>query len=117
MRESELQQAVAQYLALSLPREAVAFHVPNEGRRGFKAQRAVKVDGTLKGMPDFVIAWQGRGYCIELKAPGKYPTPEQRDVHKRLREADFPVFIARSLVEVEMALRACGIPLSGKVAA
>lgn len=117
MRESALQAAVAQYLAVSLPPDAVSFHVPNEGKRGWRAQRDLKSSGALKGMPDIVIAWQGRGYCLELKAPGKYPSPEQREAHRRLRAAGFPVVVARSLPEVEMALQAWSIPRAARVAA
>lgn len=117
MRESELQAAAAVFLNMALPHEAIAHHSPNEGKRGWQAQRDIKRNGMVKGFPDWVILWQSRAYLIELKAPKKYPTPEQRAVHQRLRAAGFPVFICRSLVEIEMALVSVGIPLSAKVAA
>jgi VRR-NUC domain-containing protein len=117
MRETELQAAAAVFLAHALPSEAIAHHSPNEGKRGWRAQRDIKTNGMVKGFPDWVILWQSRAYLIELKAPKKYPDATQREIHRRLREGGFPVFICRSLVEIEMALVSVGIPLSAKVAA
>lgn len=117
MRETELQAAVALFLAYALPSDALSHHASNEGKRGWQAQRDFKRSGAQKGWPDIEIIWRGRAYFIELKAPKKYPTPEQRSVHARLRSAGAEAVTCRSLAEVEMCLRSWGIPLSGRVAA
>jgi hypothetical protein len=117
MRERDLQAAVAMFLAHALPVDAVAHHSSNEGKRGWQAQRDFKSSGARAGWPDIEIMWQGRAYFIELKAPKKYPTPEQRAVHAQLKAAGCPVVTVRSLAEVEMTLRHWAIPVKGRVAA
>lgn len=117
MRERDLQASVAMFLAHALPPDAVAHHSSNEGKRGWSAQRDYKRSGAVSGWPDFEIMWRGKAYFIELKAPKKYPTPAQRAVHARLREAQCGVVTARSLIEVEMALAVWGFPLRAKCAA
>ncbi len=105
MNERTLHAAVARYLDLALPPEAVWHHAPMEGKRGWQAQRDLKVMGAKKGWPDLHILYEGRSIFIELKAPGKYPTPEQRDMHQRLILAGAVVTVARSLEEVAGFLR------------
>ena len=117
MSERELQSSVIEFLSHALPVAAAFHHSPNEGKRGWHAQRDFKHGGSVPGWPDIEIIYKGRGYFIELKAPKKYPTPEQRGVHAWLRRAGAPVVTCRSLIEVEMALTGFGIPLNAKVAA
>ena len=111
MRESALQAAVAQYLAVALPQDAFSVHVPNEGRRGWQAQREFKRSGAKTGFPDLLIIWRGAAHLIELKAQKKYPSPEQRAVHALLNAAGATVHVCRSVAEVEMVLNVLGIPL------
>jgi hypothetical protein len=50
--------------------------VPNEGKRNIK--RLMRM-GLLPGIPDLHFAWPtGNFGVIEMKAPGKKPSPEQR---------------------------------------
>ena len=115
--ERALHVAVAQYLNIALSSDSVWFHPMNEGKRGFQAQRDFKDLGAMTGIPDIVLAHQGRAYTIELKAPNKYPSPEQRIAHQRLRESGVPVVVAHSLTDVVLALESWGVPLRAKVAA
>lgn len=114
--ERELHVAVMQYLTVALPTDALAWHTPNEGKRGHQAQRDFKDLGSLTGMPDLVVAHQGRAYCIELKAANKYPSPVQRIAHQRLRDAGIPVVVAHSLTDVQLALESWKVPLRAAVA-
>lgn len=115
--ERAIHVQVVDFLALALPSDAMFVHVPNEGKRGFQAQRDFKELGSVTGFPDLIIAHQGRAFCIELKAANKYPTPEQRIAHQRLRDARVPVVVAHSLTDVILALESWGVPLRAKVAA
>ena len=122
--EAALQKASAKYLALVLPKTFVPIHVPNEGRRGGRAGMLdgarQKAAGLVAGVPDWIIlgpAWVpgpsskviGTAWAIELKAPGKYPSPEQKAFHARLAVCGVPVVVCRSLDEIEAALKTWGI--------
>lgn len=117
MRESELHTAICQYLALALPRSAVLHHSPNEGKRGWKAQRDLKTHGTKAGWPDLEIIYEGRAYFIELKSTKGDTTPVQKSMHTQLRDAGCPVMVCRSLAEVAITLQAWTIPSRGRIAA
>lgn len=117
MRERQIHSAVVAYLAVALPADAILHHSPNEGKRGWNAQRDLKAHGTMKGWPDLEIFWQAKTYFIELKAPKKYPTAEQKACHHRLRDAGFAVLVCRSVADVELFLEGEGVPLRARVAA
>ena len=117
MRESSLHAAVVQFLALALPREAVFHHSPNEGKRGWQAQRDLKSHGVRKGWPDLEVLYGGKAIFLELKAPGKKLEPHQSEVHRQIKLAGCEVFTIHSLSEAAMALEVCGVPLSASVAA
>lgn len=98
--EQSLQIAVMQYLALALRTNALAFHIPNAARRGVVEGAMMKRMGTLAGMPDICILFDGRAFFLELKAAGKYVTPTQRDMHGLLRAVGCEVGTARSVDDV-----------------
>lgn len=104
MTEAALHEAVANLLNTALPPHATWHHSPNEGKRGWKAQRALKTHGTQAGWPDIEIIYRGRALFIELKAPGKYLTAVQKDMHKQLTLAGAAVHTCRSLEEVSIFL-------------
>lgn len=61
-----------------------------------------KALGVLAGVPDIIIKYLGIIYCIELKLPGKKPSPVQKELHARWNEdcPQIPVFVATTLREV-----------------
>ena len=109
--EEDLQARWAAYLGAALPSGALHHHSPNEGRRGWRAQRALKSGGTLAGMPDSMVLWDGRAYFLELKLPGKKPTARQAACHAALRAAGFPVAVGTTLHELAAHLSGWGVPL------
>lgn len=113
MSEDSLQRAVAQFLALALPYDAVWWHTPNEGKRGWQAQRAFRGGGGKAGVPDILIVWRGRAYFIELKVGRNALTDVQRAFHRDLTDAGCPVAVARSLEAVAELCVGWGIPLRG----
>lgn len=117
MRERQIHVAVVDFLRLALPSDAVLHHSPNEGRRGWTGQRDLKTHGVTTGWPDLEIFWRKKSYFIELKAPKKYPTAEQKECHRRLRDAGFAVLVCRSIADVEMFLQGEGMPLNARIAA
>lgn len=109
--EEALQAAWADFLRVSLPVDAVHHHSPNEGKRGWRAQRALKASGCAAGWPDSEIVWQGKIYFLELKMPGRKPTKLQAERHEELRRAGAMVAVGTSLNELVGAIVAWGIPL------
>ncbi len=104
MTEAALHTTVAEYLNLALPADAVWHHSPNEGKRGFKAQRDIKKMGVHKGWPDIEIVYRGEVVFIELKAGTRKLSPDQLACHVRLEAAGCPVALCRSLDDVETFL-------------
>ena len=84
-REEQEQRALIRWvetIALSRePRLAWLYHVPNGGKRGKAAAGRLKAMGTRAGVPDLHLPVASRGYhgtWLELKAPGKHPSPVQQ---------------------------------------
>tara|TARA_B100000315_G_scaffold246118_1_gene273036 strand:+ start:1139 stop:1498 length:360 start_codon:yes stop_codon:yes gene_type:complete len=98
--ERDLHAGVVEYLKLVLLPGAVLHHSPNEGKRGWKAQRDIKSHGTKAGWPDLEILHHGKTYFVELKSSKGRLTPRQKLCHEQLQQAGFHVETCRSLDEV-----------------
>lgn len=63
----------------------------------------LKYPGNLfAGFPDRILLLPGgRVALVELKAPGRKPSPIQRLVHRKLAAIGFPVLVIDTLEEVE----------------
>jgi len=109
--EQALQRAVAQYLDLALPEDAVWFHPPNGGARSKAEAGIFKAMGVKPGVPDLIIIYQGRMVAIELKALDGRLSPAQKEMHAQLSLAGALVYTAEQVEEVEGFLRGCGVPL------
>ncbi len=97
MSEADLHAAVEEFLALALPPLTARHHSPNEGSRGWAAQRAIKKQGMHKGWPDIEVFYQGRAFFVELKDGNRKLSPDQRACHLVLQAAGCPVAVCRSL--------------------
>ncbi len=117
MSEDQLQAAVAQYLAVALPHDAVPHHSPGEGKRGPLARAQLVQSGFCPGWPDLEIVHQGRIIFIELKTLGGVLRKTQRATHRRLLEAGATVMVCRSIGDVEAGLRGLQLRLRASVAA
>lgn len=108
-REGPIQRSIIAYLRRVLP-TAIIHHSPNEGVRGGKAGSfdggKRKASGVLPGFPDVLIFWQGRGYCIEVKAEGGYLSPVQKTVRDLLAAQGIPYAVCRSIDDVRETLAA-----------
>lgn len=109
--EQGLQLAVAQFLNMALPKDAVWFAVPNGGMRDAAEMQILKRGGLKAGIPDLVIFYKKRGYCIELKSLEGVLSPAQKRVIDALKEARIPVSICRSVDEVQAQLDGWRIPV------
>lgn len=60
------------------------------------------------GVPDrLVLLPGGRVAFVELKAPGKKPTPLQEVQHRRIRNLNFEVYTMDSKTEVDKFIAYC----------
>lgn|SRR5487761_1771350 len=54
----------------------------------------------IKGVADLLGIWKGRPLAIEVKVPGKYPTPDQKAFLLAWEDHGGIGFVARSLDDV-----------------
>jgi len=119
--EDQLQIAVAQYCDLKKWRWC---HVANERNTSPRRGAMLKKKGVKRGVPDVLIFedWKtpddeftamgygpiadGFGIAIELKAPKRYPTPEQREWLADLKARGWLTGIVHTLDEF-IALTEC----------
>jgi len=118
--EDQLQIAVAQYCDLKKWRWC---HVANERNTSPRRGALLKKKGVKRGVPDVLIfewwssprhlpeqcpeSWtDGFGIAIELKAPKRYPTPEQREWLADLKARGWLTGVAHTLDEF-IALTEC----------
>lgn len=124
MTERELHKAVYAFFSAALADDVLWHHSQNETPYGRSSRAAFsgRDVGACKGWPDWELSWRdtcdaGRMGFIELKAPGRYPSPEQRGVLQMLRDHGHRVAVCRSVAEVEGTLAAWRVPMRARVTA
>ena len=110
MKERDLHKAVAQFLALALPKNAVWTTFP-AGGGGTVRGAQLKARGLMAGWPDVQILWDGLFYGVELKAAHGRLSPEQRACGEAIAAAGGYYKIIRSLEELQDWFPRVGIPL------
>lgn len=114
MTEAQLHRAVAAFMALGMPSDAVWTTFPAGG--GGRVRGAMlKAAGLRAGWPDIQVLYKGRLHCLELKTKAGVVSNDQRACHRDLTRAGAEVFICRSVEDVCLALRCAGIPLRATV--
>lgn len=112
-REGPVHKAILQFLRLSLPRNAVVHHSPNEvdmqGRDAAWIVAKARGLGTVKGWPDLEIILDGRVYFIEVKAENGRQEDAQKAVQEGLALAGAPYAVCRSVDDAEAALKTWGL--------
>jgi hypothetical protein len=117
MTEAQLHKSVTEFLRLALPANVAMHHSPNEGKRGWQAQQALKDTGVRAGWPDIEIIHKGRAIFIELKPPKGKLTAKQIDCQYDLKMAGACVVTLNSLEAVADFLEMAVGPLRAKVRA
>lgn len=77
-------------------------HIANERKCNQRQGKEFKDMGVRKGVPDLCLfmARKGKhGLFIEMKAPHKYPRPEQKQMMATLQEEGYQCEVCRSLDE------------------
>ena len=114
MPEAVLQKGIVKYLRTVLPAGFLVVSVSNNPRSAIAGARE-KGMGMLKGWPDLAVYGRGsddRPFAgfIEVKAPGGYLRPEQRDTLDRLQDCGHSTAVVRSIEDVQRAVIAWGLP-------
>jgi hypothetical protein len=115
--EADLLHASMHYLDWALPPDAVACHSPGEGKRSKSAQIALRRSGYKAGWPDICIVYRGRALFVELKTAKGVMSAAQKAMTRKLVYCGADVICARSLPDLEAALREACVPLKASVAA
>lgn len=113
--EHDLQAAVAEYLTLTLPHEAVFCSIPNGGKRAKATAGKLKAEGLKAGAPDLLILCRGRAIGLELKTGKGRLSPQQMAFSMRWTTAGGVYAVARSLEDVADLLDAAGVPLRARI--
>lgn len=109
--ETTFHVKVFEFLGLVLPREAIAFHPANGGKRDKREAAILKAMGVVAGIPDIIIFWDRRAFCLELKASDGELSIEQRGTQAAIQDAGVPVETVRTFEEITARLSEFGIPL------
>jgi hypothetical protein len=111
--EDTAQAAIVKALRTVLPRTAIVLHIPNGGRlTEWSKMRIYGHLGGVRGAPDLMILWDGGVGFMEVKAPGKYPNPDQRAFANKLTAINVPWACVRSIDDALAAAAAWGIPVT-----
>ena len=89
--EQTLSRAFASWTKANLPDHALAWKIHGGGMGA-------------NGKPDWMIVSMGMCLFIELKAPGKNPTPLQALCHEKIRGTYTPCVVCRSMDECRDAV-------------
>lgn len=109
--EATLQATLMADLETLLPRDAIAFSVPNGGQRNIIEAANFKRQGVKAGIPDILICHQGRVVGLELKAQGGALSDSQKNMFPKLRTAGMRIEVARSHGEALERIQEMGVPL------
>lgn len=115
--EHRLQADVATFLRLALPDDCAWTSVDAGGKSSAFAAGQKLARGVRSGWPDMQFIYGGRFYAIELKVAGGRLSDKQERVRDQIIAAGGEWAEARSLEEVEAALRGWGLPIRASVSA
>ena len=82
------------------------FHPANGGDRRPIEAAILKALGVVAGVPDLIFICNGKTFALELKAPGRQPTPTQVATMTAMRAAGATVAVAHGVDEAVGQLEA-----------
>lgn len=108
--EYDFHVAVAEFFQFVLTPETIAYHTPNGEQRTKASAGRLKAMGVMPGVPDWTLLHHGKPYFIELKCVGGRISDNQKTFLSRLSQQKIGWALCYSVDNVEMALKAWGIP-------
>lgn len=106
--ESNLQKQCVHWFKLQYPKKLI-WHTPNgAGKKTLRQGAMLRSEGLLKGVPDLCVPEPEKGFhgaYIEMKAPKKKPTKEQKDMLQKLEERGYFVTVCDSFEKFEKVIK------------
>lgn len=101
--EHKIQCACVKWFRLEYPKlKDMLFAIPNAARRSARNGAYMKDEGMLPGVADLILLKSNRFYgalCVEMKKPGEYQRPVQREWQKECEANGNKYVVVRSLDE------------------
>lgn len=101
--EHKIQCACVKWFRLKFPKlRNILFAIPNGGRRDAVTGAKLKEEGATSGVSDLILLKSNRfygGLCIEMKKPGGYQSPAQKEWQKDAEANGAKYVVCRSLDE------------------
>lgn len=99
--EHQIQASCIQWFRLQYPQlKNILFAIPNAARRSARNGAYMKEEGMLAGVSDLILLKSNRFYgalCIEMKRPGEYQKPIQKEWQKAVESVGNKYVVCRSL--------------------
>ena len=105
MSESQIQQDCLKWFSIQYPllsQEGMLFHIPNEGIRLGGMGARMKREGIVRGVADLFLCVPRGGYhglFIEMKKPGSYQRPEQKEWQRNVEKYGYKYVVCKTLEE------------------
>lgn len=106
--EDRLQASIVSYARLVI-RDGIVFAVPNGGKRSISTARTLKATGTLAGVSDIILVFQGKVLFAEVKTGKGRATPGQLKFMMDVQALGHHAAIWRSIEDVKNTFAALGI--------
>jgi hypothetical protein len=100
--ESEIQSSILDYLMFRKHFVLRLNNIPAFNRNtdgSIRMRRLPK--GAVRGMADIIVVHVGKPYFLEVKRPGSYQRPEQREFQKHAESVGALYAVVRSIEEVQ----------------
>lgn len=101
--EHQIQASCIRWFRLQYPQlKNILFAIPNAARRSARNGAYMKEEGMLAGVSDLILLKSNRFYstlCIEMKRPGEYQKPIQKEWQKAVESVGNKYVVCRSLEE------------------
>lgn len=101
--EHQIQASCIRWFRLQYPQlKNILFAIPNAARRSARNGAYMKEEGMLAGVSDLILLKSNRFYsalCIEMKRPGEYQNPIQKEWQKAVESVGNKYVVCRSLEE------------------
>jgi hypothetical protein len=107
--EARLQRSLVDHLRWHACGDVWFTHIPNGGARTAIEGAIFKSLGVRPGSPDLCMVRAGQPIFVELKAPGRKPTPVQIECHEALRRAGATVETFDDIDDALAFLRRLGV--------
>lgn len=99
----QIQASCIQWFRLQYPQlKNILFAIPNAARRSARNGAYMKEEGMLAGVSDLILLKSNHFYgalCIEMKRPGEYQKPIQKEWQKAVESVGNKYVVCRSLEE------------------